>query len=177
MTKKELENQRCRERYHRLKQDPEWYAKRMERNRKNLKAAWKRISENPDKKEKRYEAVREFQKEWIKKPEVDTKRREWRWKLKTDCITAYSNGTNTCKCCGENELKFLTLDHIEGGGNKDRKIRGSGLGFYSLLRKTGYPSGLQVLCFNCNCAKGFFGTCPHMKTENLTFRQALEKLT
>ena len=27
-----------------------------------------------------------------------------------------------------------------------------------------YPPGYQVLCHNCNLAKGFYGSCPHQKT-------------
>lgn len=161
--RKEKENARCRARYHRLKQNPEWYAKRMERNRKNLKTSWKRIKSDPIKKEYRYKKVREYQREWIKTDKVKFDRKAWRWKLKTDCLIAYSlSEVPICACCGEQEIIFLTLDHIDGGGNKHRKeIGGGGLNQYLFLRRNNYPSGFQVLCYNCNCAKGFFGKCPH----------------
>lgn len=29
------------------------------------------------------------------------------------------------------------------------------------LRRNNYPNGFQVLCHNCNMAKGFYGKCPH----------------
>ena len=30
------------------------------------------------------------------------------------------------------------------------------------LKKLGYPKdGYQLLCHNCNCAKGWYGACPH----------------
>ncbi len=32
---------------------------------------------------------------------------------------------------------------------------------YSWLKKQGYPPGFQVLCHNCNLAKGYYGACPH----------------
>ncbi len=76
-------------------------------------------------------------------------------------MTYYSGGSVACVCCGESEMLFLSLDHIHGGGNEDRKVRGSGVKLYTKLRKAGYPGGFQVLCFNCNMAKGSFGTCPH----------------
>jgi hypothetical protein len=39
-------------------------------------------------------------------------------------------------------------------------LRG-GVRFYSWLRRNNYPEGYQVLCFNCNIAKGLYGVCPH----------------
>ena len=175
MTKKEKENQRCRERYHRLKKDPVWYAKLMERNRKNQKTKWKKIAKDPVRKENLYSKNREYQKNWAMLPQNNDKRKAWRWKLKLDCLSAYSNNLFQCKCCGENEIKFLSIDHIEGGGNKERKALGGGMASYLHLRRNNYPSGYQVLCFNCNCAKGFFGECPH-KTKNLSFKEAVNLL-
>lgn len=75
----------------------------------------------------------------------------------------YGGDPPTCECCGEKELKFLTLDHINGGGNKARaeeKHKG-GTRQYSLLAKAGFPPGYQVLCWNCNAATGLYGACPH----------------
>jgi len=80
-------------------------------------------------------------------------------KLKLDVFNHYSNGTMKCKCCEETILEFLSLDHINGGGNRQRNQYGSKL--YRKLRKASYPSGFQILCYNCNMAKGFFGKCPH----------------
>ncbi len=71
----------------------------------------------------------------------------------------YSNENPKCACCGERENKFLCIDHINGGGKKHRKITGSH--FYRWVAKNGFPKGLQVLCHNCNMAKGFYGKCPH----------------
>lgn len=82
-------------------------------------------------------------------------------KLKEETFNAY--GGRVCKCCGETEPKFLSIDHIDGGGNIHRKSLGNtgGKDFYSWLRQNGYPKGFQVLCFNCNLSKGHYGTCPH----------------
>jgi hypothetical protein len=34
------------------------------------------------------------------------------------------------------------------------------------LKKHGWPKeGFTILCFNCNCAKGIYGTCPHQRSE------------
>ena len=74
-------------------------------------------------------------------------------------------GGSVCKCCGETELEFLSIDHINEDGAKHRKdLPGSGGGghqMYRWLRLNNYPPGFQVLCMNCNFAKGHFGQCPH----------------
>jgi len=67
-----------------------------------------------------------------------------------------------CKCCGEKDFHFLSIDHIDGGGNQHRKaIHGGGVVLYAWLIRNKFPGGYQVLCFNCNLAKGIYGVCPH----------------
>jgi hypothetical protein len=70
-----------------------------------------------------------------------------------------------CNCCGESTYEFLSIDHINGGGYKHRKEIGNyfGRNFYKWLVKNEFPEGFQVLCHNCNLAKGFYGRCPHEK--------------
>ena len=69
----------------------------------------------------------------------------------------------SCRCCGEERIEFLTIDHIHGGGNKHRKeIRRTGWRFYFWLRSQGWPKdNFQLLCMNCNMAKHHFSGCPH----------------
>jgi len=75
----------------------------------------------------------------------------------------YSGGTMVCGCkgCEESHEEFLTIEHINGGGNKERKEFKGARTFYEYLVKMDYPDGLMVLCYNCNCSKGAFGYCPH----------------
>ncbi len=82
--------------------------------------------------------------------------KEYKMKLKREVMDKYGG---KCKCCGEKELVFLTIDHINGGGNKHRKIIGKNI--YVWLKKNNYPKGFQVLCWNCNAAKHILGKCPH----------------
>ena len=64
---------------------------------------------------------------------------------------------NRCACCGEATEQFLTFDHINNNGKSDRQ---SAVGLYRrLLREQ--PKDIQILCWNCNCAKGKYGICPH----------------
>lgn len=84
--------------------------------------------------------------------------------LKIKVFTHYSKGTPKCACCGEKEIKFLSVDHINNGGAKHRKelgIVGGGIRFYFWLQKNKLPEGFQILCHNCNQAKGSYGICPH----------------
>lgn len=76
-------------------------------------------------------------------------------------LQKYSQAIPSCACCGELEIKFLSIDHINGGGNKHRKKIGGGSGFYLWLKNHKFPKGYQVLCLNCNFAKGLYGVCPH----------------
>lgn len=74
-------------------------------------------------------------------------------------------GGPVCACCGETELRFLTLDHINGGGNIERRTSIPSSALYRRLRDRGYPPGFQVLCFNCNSGRHFNGgVCPHKAT-------------
>lgn len=83
------------------------------------------------------------------------------WAIKAEVLGHYGR---TCQCCGEAELKLLCLDHISNNGAAERKTgTKTGHVFYAKLKKAGFPSGYQTLCYNCNCAKGFYGECPHIK--------------
>jgi len=84
-------------------------------------------------------------------------------KLKMIVIIHYGGDPPKCACCGETNIEFLSIDHVNGGGNAHRrqlKTR-NGWAFYLWLIKNNYPEGYQVLCFNCNLSKGFYGYCPH----------------
>lgn len=80
-------------------------------------------------------------------------------------LRAYSNDEPRCACpgCDVATLGFLSLDHINGGGNKQRKeLKQAGTTLNLWLRKNNYPPGYQVLCHNCNLSKAFYGICSHL---------------
>ena len=90
-------------------------------------------------------------------------RKKWKVQLKDEVFAAY--GGYICKCCGETEKTFLTIDHMDGGGTKHRKEVGQG-DVYNWLKQNNYPVGFQVLCQNCNVGKyRNNGICPHKSTE------------
>lgn len=80
---------------------------------------------------------------------------------KLKVISHYSNGNMKCAnpfnlphpdWC--NDINCLQIDHVNGGGSNDRKIR-IGSNFYRWLIKHNFPEGFQVLCANCNWIKRF----------------------
>jgi hypothetical protein len=84
--------------------------------------------------------------------------------LRVRVLIKYSGNPPHCVCCGEASLPFLTIDHTNGDGAEHRKASGLGRGgssLYQWLHTNGYPTGFQVLCYNCNCAKSARTACPH----------------
>lgn len=98
----------------------------------------------------------------IKQHESDQHKKRLKY-LKDIVYQAY--GGYICKCCGEKEIKFLSIDHIDGQGNKKRKeLYGAGITFYRWLIKNNFPSRFQILCMNCQFGRKFNnGTCPHQE--------------
>lgn len=79
--------------------------------------------------------------------------------IKSEVIKAYGS---QCACCGESNPLFLSIDHIDGGGQEDRKKYGRGRVFYQHLKSIGYPKdNYRLLCHNCNASLGHYGYCPH----------------
>lgn len=93
--------------------------------------------------------------------QCNDKNLEHRRQFRLEVLAVYGG---KCQCCGEKEPDFLTIDHVNGrvdvGGNRD--IR-TGYGLYLWIKRQGYPADYQVLCWNCNCAKGKYGSCPHAR--------------
>lgn len=81
----------------------------------------------------------------------------WHSKLRRETIGAYGG---RCACCGEDDWRFLTVDHTHSNGAEHRKMRHGKI--YSFLKQHNFPQGpYQLLCMNCNWAKGIYGRCPH----------------
>ena len=67
--------------------------------------------------------------------------------LKENVLLYYGMGSISCALCNHRNIESLSIDHINGGGHRHRKITGSG--FYNWLIRNNYPDGFRVLCMNC----------------------------
>lgn len=89
--------------------------------------------------------------------------------LRQQAIQAYGA---VCACCGEKELVFLNLDHVNGDGAAHRRVVGTGREFHQWLKVRGYPKKeFQLLCANCNTGKYRMGICPHQSQPVESARQ------
>jgi len=96
----------------------------------------------------------------LNREEYNRKQRDRNRMLKLKVINHYSKGKNCCACCGETTYEFLSIDHVNENGSEHRKhVKGTYI--IQWLINNNFPNGFQILCFNCNSAKGFFGECPH----------------
>lgn len=80
--------------------------------------------------------------------------------LVTVVLTHYGGGKLACVKCGFNDRRALSLDHIDGGGARQRyedkqqkKRTTGGRVLYARLLRKGFPKGFQTLCMNCQWIK------------------------
>lgn len=81
---------------------------------------------------------------------------------KMECLLHYGGNPPKCACCGEANIGFLTLDHVNNDGVEHRRPRAADMQI--TLKKAGFPADppIQVLCYNCNCGReNNNGVCPH----------------
>jgi len=159
--------------------------KRYSEKREEILAQWKEDrKKNPKKwfeirkkyRERNPEHVKELSRQNYSKhkeknrPRLSKRGKEIRKKTKLEVYAHYSNGVPKCACCGVTGIEFLTVDHIipRFEMKKDRKLIEKGLRtnfkahrLSQWLIKNNFPKGFQILCWNCNFAKGVFGKCPH----------------
>jgi hypothetical protein len=68
-----------------------------------------------------------------------------------------------CTCCGEDELGFLTLEHLNNDGREHRKRVGRNrVQVWRDVERQGYPTDkYTILCWNCNMSKRRGRACIH----------------
>jgi len=162
--KREQNKERCSQYYYAHKHDADFKAKRA-KNTRDYRAR------NVDK-------LNKYKRTWRKKryaehrDEILAKNRRWKqnrtpeqvdaynkktvaWKagVKREVLEHYSNGEQAaCAVCGYNDIRALSIDHVNGGGRQHRESI-NGYHIYPWLRKNDYPEGFQVLCMNCQFVK------------------------
>jgi hypothetical protein len=109
--------------------------------------------------------IRKVSNRWYENHKEEEKKKRARvYKIRRNNIIQRYGGK--CVCCGETNVKFLTLDHVNNDGYKLRKLLGTGKVQLGWIEHNNYPDTIQVLCYNCNCGRSQnCGVCPH-KEEN-----------
>lgn len=121
----------------------------------NARQREKYALEDEAKRERRREAARAHRA--ANRARANERARDERARLRREAFDHYGWA---CACCGEDGPEFLTIDHINNDGANHRAAIGNA-SIPRWLKKNGFPEGFQTLCFNCNCAKGIHGVCPH----------------
>jgi len=85
---------------------------------------------------------------------------EDRLRVRKELLAKYGG---RCACCLESESSFLCVDHVFNDGRADRQKRSPNtyVLYRRLLKARRLFRRYQLLCWNCNQAKQYYGTCPH----------------
>lgn len=97
--------------------------------------------------------MREYRKKLKQTKEGIETLRKWRGAVTLNRRIKVFEQYGGCKCvlCGIDDIYVLVLDHINGGGTKERKKPGRAGNFtYQWVIKNNFPKGFRVLCHNCN---------------------------
>lgn len=135
---------------------------------------WKEYAKkNKDKKQKYYKEYKEKNKDKIK--EYSKKWRDSHKEYIKDYVKSNGGGYamqrknrekifelygKSCVCCGETHKEFLTLEHKKG---QKGNLRETQYQAYKNAASRYQPEKYEILCMNCNFAKGKVGYCPHNK--------------
>jgi hypothetical protein len=92
-------------------------------------------------------------------------RRELNAKHRAAVVAKYGGA---CACCGFADSRALALDHVNGDGAAHRaavstgraRRSNGGITWYARLNREPRDPDLQLLCYNCNAAKGTGPRCP-----------------
>jgi hypothetical protein len=141
---KQCNSERAKRAYHSM--TPE---ERTEANRRR-----RGISADPSVRRERYASDPEY-----KHRVIEQAKRAYE-KLRGKLVEAYGG---KCACCGESELSFLEIDHVNGGGLKHFRSKPPANVYREIIKAAPSPD-YQLLCANCNRGKWRNGgICPHKK--------------
>ncbi len=111
-----------------------------------------------EQRKERKEGLRLYHKEYRKEnaARIAANKRIYEDNIKKKGIAHYGS---KCTCCGESIIEFLTIEHKNGRKKNEKRLTGKRM--WARIKTEGYPDDYTILCFNCNCARGAFGFCPH----------------
>lgn len=114
--------------YHRMKQDPEWLARRRERDRIAKKRAYRPLTGEELLRRKRARRAKYLE-------------------IRTEALAVYGG---RCQDCGFPDHRALQFDHVDRGGHAHRK---STSGATILRHVRDHPELYRLLCANCHAIK------------------------
>jgi hypothetical protein len=166
---KRKERQSKHDRYEKLKQDPEFQAKRKKYRDENAQR-------NRDYQEiyrlthaKELEELKRRRKGMWKSHQRAYQNEYQRQRAVENRLLIIQNYGGKCACCGESGHQFLQLDHSNNDGAAHRKVAGVGQPFYRWIIRHGFPKeGFRLLCANCNFARGRYGFCHERVGEKIS---------
>jgi len=108
--------------------------------------------------QKRYEKTekgKECKRRYFKSKKGHLARSRYYQKLKSKVFVLLGGKCSNPNCLvpnGCSDPRCLQIDHVHGGGNKERKGRGNEVLYLKILLN---PEGYQLLCANCNWIKRY----------------------
>lgn len=74
------------------------------------------------------------------------------YRRKKQAMEHYCPNGIKCASCGFDDIRVLSIDHVDGNGTRHRQeLRG--VSIYKWLVANNFPPGFQVLCMNCQFIK------------------------
>jgi hypothetical protein len=133
----------------------EEYAK----NKEEINRKRREYSKNPEVKKKKSIQFKTWRENNLERAKQITNSAKKRYEARCKELV-FNHYGKVCACCGESNPIFLSIDHINGGGTKQRNSGERKICVW--LVKNNLPDGFQTLCFNCNWGKHInHGICPH----------------
>lgn len=99
-------------------------------------------AKNPDKVQKSNLRWKQMNPDKVKKSSLRS-----RWKKKIRVLKML--GGVRCLACSETDIVVLTVDHIFGGGGKERALRNVGHFYWDILKGRRCIEDLRCLCYSC----------------------------
>lgn len=122
---------------------------RRERGKEIDKATWQRRKNDPEKLKKKKLSDRKWREAHPEKYKEIWKRTNREYKIKV--LAAVSGGKIRCANCGCDQVEFLEVNHINGGGAREYKHGGNNKKMYAaILSGERDTCDLNILCKPCN---------------------------
>lgn len=126
----------------------EWREKGNQKNKEARKASSKRYYDS----HKVEQSARKMRYYYTHREKIRQSNSRYLLSIKQTVLAHYGSGKCVCAKCGFEDIRALSLDHVNGGGTKHRERIPH---IYKWLIDNDYPEGYQTLCMNCQWIKRY----------------------